>query len=123
MSEVSLSLLVLKTHKIDVVRSFYETIGIVFVEEQHGTGPVHFAGHVGGVVMEIYPLANSGEEADGTTRLGFVVEDLGDVLESLSRRNLSPPKQAKQTEWGLRCVVKDPDGRSVELYHRGSGPS
>ena len=58
----------------------------------------------------------------GATRLGFVVEDLGYVLESLWRRGLSPLKKAKQTEWGLRAVVKDPDGRSIELYH-GAKPN
>ena len=118
MPDVSLSLLVLKTHQVDVVRFFYETLGIELVEERHGTGPVHFAGRVGSVVVEIYPLGE-GVEADPTTRLGFVVEDLGYVLESLWRQELSPLQKAKQTEWGLRAVVKDPDGRSVELYHRG----
>jgi catechol-2,3-dioxygenase len=118
MPKVSLSLLVLKTHQIDVMRSFYETIGIELTEEQHGTGPVHLAGNIGDVVVEVYPLPDDVSEADQTTRLGFVVEDLGYVLESLWRQKLSPLKEAKQTEWGLRVVVKDPDGRSVELYHR-----
>ena len=115
MPRVSLSLMVLKTHQLDVVKYFYETIGIELVEERHGLGPVHFAGKLGTTVLEIYPLQEG--EADATTRLGFVVEDLGCVLESLSRRELSPLKKAKQTEWGLRAVVKDPDGRSIELYH------
>ena len=118
MPEVSLSLIVLKTHQLDVVKFFYETIGIEFVEEQHGTGPVHFAGKFGGVVLEIYPLPEG--QADTTTRLGFVVEDLGHVITALWRRELSKLKKPKQTDWGLRVVVKDPDGRSVELYHGGS---
>ena len=115
MPEVSLSLIVLKTHQLDKVKYFYETIGIALAEEQHGSGPAHFSGRVGGTVLEIYPLQEG--EADATTRLGFVVENLGYVLESLWRRKFSLLKKAEQTEWGLRVVVKDPDGRSIELYH------
>lgn len=116
MSGVSLSLLVLKTHQVDSLQQFYGTIGIELAEEQHGKGSVHYAGRIGGVVIEIYPL-QEGDEADATTRLGFVVEDLGNVLESLWRRQLSPLAKPWQTEWGLRAVVRDPDGRSVELYN------
>jgi len=118
MRVVSLSLLVLKTHQLDVVKRFYETIGIEFIEEQHGTGPVHFAGRVGNLVIEIYPSSDQGVKADATTRLGFIVEDIVSVIESLSRQDLSPLKKAKQSEWGMRAVVKDPDGRSVELYSK-----
>ena len=117
MPDVSLSLVVLKTAQLETIRLFYETIGIDLTEEQHGSGPVHFAGKLAETVLEIYPLQDG--EADSTTRLGFIVEDLGCVLESLWRRELSPLKKAKQTEWGLRVVVKDPDGRSIELYHGG----
>ena len=35
---------------------FYGSLGIEFTEEQHGTGPVHFAGRVGEVALEVYPL-------------------------------------------------------------------
>jgi hypothetical protein len=117
MSEISLSLLVIRTRQIEAVRFFYETLGVNFVEERHGAGPVHFAGHVGATLLEIYPLTAG--EADTTTRLGFTVADLGWIIESLWRRNLSPLKQAQQSEWGLRFVVKDPDGRSVELLEAG----
>ncbi|MBT6153229.1 MAG: glyoxalase/bleomycin resistance/extradiol dioxygenase family protein [Planctomycetaceae bacterium] len=118
MTDVSLSLLVLKTHQIDAMCQFYESVGIDLVAEQHGSGPLHFAGRIGSAVIEIYPLVE-GDEADKTIRLGFVVGDLGPVIESLVRRDLSPQKEPKKTEWGLRIVVKDPDGRSVELYQRG----
>ena len=116
MPDVSLSLIVLKTNQLEVVAHFYESIGIELVEEQHGTGPLHYAARLGGTVLEIYPLAEGA--ADSTTRLGFVVEDLGAVMECLWRRELAPLKKARQTEWGLCRVVKDPDGRSVELYQR-----
>ncbi len=115
MSDVSLSLLVLKTHQADGLRCFYGTLGIEFEQEQHEKGPVHFAGRIGHTVMEIYPL-RIGEKADATTRLGFVVRDLNETLELLRKRQPSPIAELRKTEWGIRAVVRDPDGRTVELY-------
>ncbi len=44
MADVSLTLLVLKNRQVDRVRTFYEALGIDFIEEQHGKGPRHHAG-------------------------------------------------------------------------------
>jgi predicted enzyme related to lactoylglutathione lyase len=111
----TLTLLVLKTALPDEVRAFYQCLGITFVEERHGTGPTHFAGKAGETVFEVYPLPDGAAVADGTTRLGFAVPDLDRVLESLRYSGaplLNPPRE---TPWGRRAVVRDPDGRSVEL--------
>lgn len=117
MSKVSLSLLVLKTQQVEKLRVFYSMFGIEFCEEQHGTGPTHFAGQLQDTVFEIYPLAER-EQPDSSTRIGFVVDDLNFVLESLWRHQFCKLKKAKQTEWGYRAVVRDPDGRAIELYQR-----
>jgi lactoylglutathione lyase len=113
---VALTLLVLKTRQVEVARAFYETLGIRLAAEQHGTGPLHYAGSVGNVTLEVYPLLGDEAAADKTTRLGFAVADLEQVLESLKEGGsvlVSPPKRSP---WGLRAVVEDPDGRAVELY-------
>ena len=110
MSEPALKLIVLKTAQVESLRDFYARIGFRFVEEQHGKGPIHFSASLGDGVLEIYPLSD-GAEADSTTRLGFGVTDLASVLKGLGEEC-----DPKQTEWGLRAVVRDPDGRSVELY-------
>ena len=60
MADVSLTLLVLKTRQVEQVRLFYQALGIELAEERHGEGPVHFAGRVGDVVIEVYPLADDG---------------------------------------------------------------
>ncbi len=110
MCESALKLIVLKTNDVEALRAFYSRIGFRFVEERHGNGPLHFSSPLGEEVLEIYPLP-SGTEADTTTRLGFsvtgiaAVADLGEVV-----------SVAKQTEWGVRAIVRDPDGRTVELY-------
>jgi hypothetical protein len=112
---VAMRLLVLRTNQLEGVRAFYQSLGIALSPERHGSGPPHYAGRVGTCVLEVYPLPDGGV-ADATTRLGFAVVDLGRVLESLQAAGtpvLSPPKE---TAWGKRAVVQDPDGRAVELY-------
>lgn len=118
-ASAALTLLVLKTPRIEAVRPFYEAIGISFVEEKHGDGPVHYAGRIGETVMEVYPLLTG--EPDRTTRLGFSVGDLGKVTAALKAIG-TEVTEPKKTEWGLRTVVHDPDGRAVELYQRELRP-
>jgi lactoylglutathione lyase len=114
-ASTALTLLVLKTPRIEAVRPFYEAIGVSFVEEKHGNGPVHYAGRVGETVIEVYPLLTG--EPDKTTRLGFAVGDLGKVVAALKAIG-TEVDEPKVTEWGLRVVVHDPHGRAVELYQR-----
>jgi predicted enzyme related to lactoylglutathione lyase len=114
MADVSLALLVLKTRQMDRLLAFYQEVGIQFNEEQHGKGPRHHAGRVGDVVIEIYPLPNDGIR-DTSTRLGFSVDNLAEVVLALQAIGTQVVKQPTHTAWGLQAVVKDPDGRSVEL--------
>jgi hypothetical protein len=118
MAGVSLSLLVLKTRQVDNLRKFYGTLGIALSEEQHGKGPIHHAGRIGDTVLEIYPLPDDGSLADTTTRLGFIVENLGEVVEALHSLGAVVASKQQTTEWGFRAVVRDPDGRAIELYQR-----
>lgn len=117
MADISLSLLVLKTHQLEELQRFYSALGIVFCEEQHGRGPVHYAGQIGDVVLELYPLKGD-EPADGSTRLGFAVPDLDSTLQLLTETDLHEPTTARQTEWGYRAIIRDPDGRAVELCEK-----
>ena len=118
MADVSLTLLVLKTHQVEQLRFFYQTLGIELAEEQHGKGPVHFAGQVGNVVIEVYPLPDDGTPVDSSTRLGFAVESLADVIQALQNIGTKIVTPPRETAWGLQGVVKDPDSRSVELTQR-----
>ena len=117
MPSPELRLLVLKTGRLEEVRAFYQALGIEFAEEKHGEGPRHFAGNLGPVVMEINPLPEGGLP-DASTRIGFAVGDMAKVLgylQALSAPIVHPPRQ---TPWGMRALVRDPDGRRVELYQR-----
>ena len=118
MADVTLTLLVLKTRQVEQVRLFYQALGIELAEERHGKGPVHFAGRVGDVVIEIYPLADDGTPVDSSIRLGFAVENLADVVQALQNIGTKVVTLPKETTWGLQSLVPDPDGRAVELSQK-----
>ncbi|MFO0843743.1 MAG: VOC family protein [Gemmataceae bacterium] len=112
----SLRLLVLRTRQLERLRDFFRPLGVTFTPERHGTGPLHYAGEVGGVVLELYPLPEAARPDDHLTRLGFSVRDLASALHEFEAAGVAVVSGARETEWGLRAVVRDPDGRTVELY-------
>jgi predicted enzyme related to lactoylglutathione lyase len=93
---------------------FYSLLGMQFQEEQHGSGPIHWAASVVEIVLEIYS-AKSAHEVDSTTRLGFEVTEAGVVLERLRTAGFEVVKELSRGPWGTRAVVRDSDGRSVEI--------
>lgn len=114
-SSTSIALLVLKTKQIEKLIGFYRTLDLVFVEEQHGKGPVHFSTRVGEATFEIYPAADA-EIVNASTRLGFQVRSLAAKIETLRALGTPIVSEPKSSPWGERAVVRDPDGRAVELY-------
>jgi lactoylglutathione lyase len=118
MADVSLILVVLKTRQVEQLRHFYQTLGIELAQEQHGKGPVHFSGGVGGVVIEVYPLPDDGTPVDASTRLGFAVENLTQIVQALQGIGTKIVTPAMMKAWGLQAVVRDPDGRAVEFSQR-----
>ena len=114
MSDPTLKLIVLKTDQIESVRAFYAQLGFQFQQEQHGKGPVHYSAKLGEGILEVYPLPSNGS-VDRAMRLGFGVTNVAMILETLDDLGEVVSRE-KQTPWGLRAVVRDPDGRTVELY-------
>ena len=112
-----LNLIVIRSLEASRTVSFYKLLGMDFQEEQHGSGPVHWAAELDGIVLEIYP-AKSADQVDAATRLGFNVNDAVAVLDALRSSNAEIVSELKQTKLGLRAVVRDSDGRSVELVQR-----
>lgn len=119
MSAVHLSLLVLRSSKMEACRAFYEALGLGFQQEQHGQGPVHHSCDLGGVVLEIYPATADGMAparlASGAVMPGLRVENLDKVMQRLATLGAPIVSPAKISPWGRRAVVLDPDGRAVEL--------
>ena len=82
MAEVSLTLLVLKTGQVENLLVFYRALGIDFVEERHAKGPLHYAGKLGEIVFELYPVTGN-DPVDATVRLGFGVPKLSETIAAL----------------------------------------
>ena len=55
-----MTVLVLRTSEIQKTKEFFESLGMVFVEEKHGNGPTHWAYEKDGKVLEIYPEGSKG---------------------------------------------------------------
>lgn len=119
MNAARLSLLVLRSSKVEACLAFYEALGLVFQQEQHGQGPVHHSCDVGGVILEIYPAAADGVApvrlAGGAVMPGLQVENLDVVMQRLVSLSTPIVSPAKISPWGRRAVVIDPDGRAVEV--------
>jgi len=117
MSNVRLNLVVLRSPDIQRAAAFYSRLGLQFTRHQHGNGPEHFAAELGSGVFEVYPQTPNGPSTLGA-RIGFSVPSLDSAVAAISEYAgavISPPKDS---EWGRRAVVADPDGHRVELLQR-----
>jgi catechol 2,3-dioxygenase-like lactoylglutathione lyase family enzyme len=93
------ALIVVYTARLDECRDFYAALGLPLTRERHGQGPEHYAAEfVDGTVFELYPAAAQGES--GPLRLGFTTAAAFDL------------------EPG-RHLLKDPDGRKIEVVVTG----
>ncbi len=110
----TLSRVVLKTHKFEELQDFYECLGFDFEEKQIGKGPLFYSAEAGEAVLEIHPLPE-GAKADGTTRLGFTVPDVVVCCNAARNSNWRVENKPNTGPGGLRALLRDPDGRAVEL--------
>mgnify|MGYP001545166532 CR=1 FL=1 len=110
-----MNLLVLRCRDIESCKRFYEAFGMVFVTHKHGEGPEHYSAEENGMVFELYPAAGTTPDQTG---LGFETDDL-DGLHMLFRRNQFAPREIRETELGRMFIVRDPDGRRVEVKAKG----
>ena len=93
--------------------AFYSQLGLRFEAQRHGKGPEHYAAELcGGGVFEIYP---PGKEGTMGTRIGFRVPSVEAALAALAEYPDAVVTPLRDSEWGRRAVVADPDGHRVEL--------
>lgn len=118
MSPLYLSLVVIRTA--DVARSIasYGALGVEFTPERHGNGPEHYSaalnGEVLATVLEIYP-ASAQRPAESSSRIGFLVDSVEDSCKACVAAGGTVTSPPAMSQWGLRAVLADPDGRAVEL--------
>lgn len=111
-----INLIVLRSDQLQLTRGFYESLGLSFAEEKHGQGPAHLSATTpSGTVLELYPLSGDERPETGTrgVRLGFVVPDVMAVIEAVVVAGGTVMSSDQKA-----AVLKDPDGRKVELTAR-----
>jgi len=119
MADAALNLVVIRSADLERAAGFYAALGLRLAQERHGSGPEHLSGHSGAVVLEIYPRGDGGDTLG--VRLGFRVasaEATVAAAQSAGGSVVSPPRQSP---WGLRAVVADPDGHRIELLEERVG--
>jgi len=109
------NLIVVRTKNIKELAEFYERFGIKFEYHRHGNGPFHYSTELEKTVFEIYPLLKSQEKADKSLRLGFDVKELDKLILELDKKGIEVTKRPTKSEWGYFAVIKDLDGRKIEL--------
>jgi catechol 2,3-dioxygenase-like lactoylglutathione lyase family enzyme len=110
----TLNLVVLKVRDLARSKTFYEALGLALVEEQHGQGPVHYSWSQNGIVFELYP-AGEAKIAPGLIRLGFAVANVDAVVAAVENAGGGLATAPRDSAWGRRAVVRDPDGYRVEI--------
>ncbi|HEX3359115.1 MAG TPA: VOC family protein [Tepidisphaeraceae bacterium] len=115
MNAPCLNLVVLRVADIDRSAAFYRLLGFEFLKHAHGSGPEHYASDSNGFVFELYPSTPE-QPVSSSTRIGFAVTNVDDAAIKLGAvagaKIVTPPKDS---EWGRRAVVADPDGHRIEL--------
>jgi catechol 2,3-dioxygenase-like lactoylglutathione lyase family enzyme len=108
-----LTLVVIRCTNLDQSLRFYEVLGIVFVPEQHGSGPHHYSARLGATVLELYPAA----EPATPVRLGIAVVNVSTTVAKIGALSdcvvRFEPDQAPGS-----ALIRDPDGNKIELTAR-----
>jgi len=115
---MKINLIVIRTKDIDQLVNFYQKLGIQFDYHRHGKGPFHYAAELDGTVFEIYPLLKNQAQPDHSLRLGFDVEQLDELITTLEKDNVKILSAPTSFEFGYFAVIKDLDGRKIELKER-----
>jgi lactoylglutathione lyase len=110
----SLNLVVIRSADSERAIAFYRLLGMTFEKHRHGKGPEHFACELDQSVFEIYPRK---DETDSTAsvRLGFCVASVDKTMADLEAAGMMIVSPPKDSPWGRRAVVDDPDGHRIEL--------
>lgn len=109
----TISLIVLRVSDIERAANAYSMLGFTFEREQHGSGPEHFSTWANDTVFELYPASERFPVT--TSRVGFAVASIQNVLNSWRQAGYEVLSELKESPYGLRAIVADPDGHRIEL--------
>jgi catechol 2,3-dioxygenase-like lactoylglutathione lyase family enzyme len=116
-----LNLVVIRVSDLERAGRFYEALGLRFSRERHGNGPEHLATKSLKWVFEIYPQGSSASTAGVV--IGFHVESIERSLAAVQQLGAELVLPPANGPWGLRAVVRDPDGHRVELSQTPEVPA
>lgn len=110
-----LNLLVIRASNLELSRTFYEHLGFALKQEKHGQGPSHYSCSIGDTIFELYPC--TGRAVPSTVRLGLRLSDAKSAIDRLRSEGLlrEAPRMVDRECAPTVCIVKDPDGNSIEL--------
>lgn len=111
-----LSLIVIRSAAMEALVSFYENFGIKWDYHQHGNSPFHYSAKIDKTLVEIYPLSRDQTAIDSHFRLGIAVEKFDEVIDRLKGAGVYFVTASSETGYGISTIVKDPEGRRVEIY-------
>ena len=114
MNTIELNLVVLRFADIVRAEAFYSRLGLHFTKHRHGKGAEHFAAEITGGVFELYSQTADSPSTLGT-RIGFTVPSVDKVIAALSDYPQTVISAPKDSEWGRRAVIADPEGHRIEL--------
>jgi lactoylglutathione lyase len=114
MTKIQLNLVVIRSSDIEKSVLFYQQLGLNFNRHQHGAGLEHFASEENCITFEIYPCTFETERTT-TTRLGFQVDSVDAIIQELEQSGTAIISYPKDSPWGRRAIVVDPDGHKIEL--------
>jgi lactoylglutathione lyase len=118
---MKINLIVIRTNQPNELAKLYSQIGIEFDYHKHGKGSWHYSAEIEKLVFEIYPLMKNQKIADKSLRLGFDVERLDELIEKLRANKIEIIAEPKKSEYGYFAVIKDLDGRKIELKDKPAG--
>ncbi|HZK82668.1 MAG TPA: VOC family protein [Humisphaera sp.] len=108
----TLNLLVLRCVDLERSRLFYELFGLAFERHKHANGPEHFAHEDHRGVFELYPAKVA--TSPDMSGLGFAAANLEVTWQQFAGRGHNP-SPIVDNPWGRTFVLRDPDGRRVEV--------
>lgn len=99
----------------ELTADVYRAIGLSFVPEQHGEGPVHLAYEKDGFVLEIYQKPDSVGDA---VMLGFTVSDVTDAKVEILETTAAKKADIAVVGGSERMIIADPEGRQIYLQEK-----
>ena len=111
---MKLSLIVIRATNITENVDFYSQLGMSFIEEKHGSGPLHYSSVFMGAVFEVYPCRP--DELPSNVRLGFRYNrDDAKYISVLDFASKSASTSRIDSDGYEVFIVTDPDKRKIEL--------